>query len=155
MPAMSLTTSAWPERDPVLIDRGTTDEKELAQFLGVKIVVSLAIESQADATAGIEPRLEVVEKKRPLFRAPELRTFMPVEANHEGRDEIELAIKRRERLERLDARDDALEPERMKHFPKHRHVTGLKSEGAMPKPIANVEKKAGAGAGFFLYICDR
>ena len=145
MQAMSLTTVLkWPEQDPVLVNPGAAIKEESAQLLGVKGSVILPVESQPDPAAGIEARLKIVEEKRPLLWPPERLTLVPVEANHERSDEIKLPVESRERLECLHARDHALQPEHAKHFAEHRDVIEIKPEGAMAKPMTDVEEVAGS-----------
>jgi len=87
----------------MFVNRSTTIEKELAQFLGVKAVVALAIKSEPDATTGIQAGRRIIEKKSPLLGTPERRTLVAVEADHEGGNEIEFAVESGQRSEGLDA----------------------------------------------------
>lgn len=124
----------------MLVNPGAAIEEELAQLLGIKGIVALPVEPQSDPTTGIESRLEIVEEKRPLPWPPERLTLVSVETNHERGDEIELPVESRERLERLHARDHALQPERTKHFAEHRDVIDIKPEGAMAQPMTDVKE---------------
>lgn len=146
MRAMSLTTvPKWPEQDTVLVNPGAAIKEESAQLLGIKGVVTFPVESQSDPAAGIESRLKIVEKKRPLFGPPERPTLVPVEANHERGDEIELPVESWERLERLHPRDHALQFQRAKHFAEHRHIFDIEPEGAMPQLMTDIKEITGSG----------
>src|SRR2546421_4689839 len=143
MRSMSLTRfPRRPENDPMLVNLAAAIDEEPAQFLGVKGVVPLAVESQADPAAGIKSRLEIIKEKRPLPGPPKRLTLVSVEANHKRSDEIELPSESRKRLERLHSRDHPLQPEGAKHFAEHRHVIDIEAEGAMAQPMTDIQKVA-------------
>jgi len=126
----------------VLVDFGAAVEEELAQLLGVKRIIALPVKSQSNSAARIEPRRRIVEEKRPLFRSPKCVAFVPVEANHERCNEVELPVKSRQWLKCIDARDHALESERVKHFTEHRNVFDIEPESAMTQLTTNVKEVA-------------
>ena len=91
---------------------------------------------------GIEPRLEIVEKKSPLLHAPQTRRFVAVEADHESRDEIEFLPEIRQPDKGPNPPNDAAEPEQHYHFAEHRYVVDVEAEGVMPEEVGDEKEIA-------------
>ena len=52
-----------PETDPVLVYLRAAGNEELAQILVIETAIILAIEAKPDSATGIQPSVQVVEKK--------------------------------------------------------------------------------------------
>ena len=90
--------------------------------------------------------LEVIEKKSPLLYTPKSGTLMPVEANHKGRDEVELLFQPRQALEGIHPPDNAVQSKQLGHFPVHWHFVNIETDCVVSQPVADVQEIAGAAA---------
>src|SRR5439155_18304918 len=106
-----LLLHAVGKENPFALDVGTATVKKLPQ-LGSKIIaVWQWIECQIYFAARRETPLQIAEKKLPFARSPaRVRPAISVKANRKCGDPVELLVKIRERLERLDPENGARHP---------------------------------------------
>src|SRR2546429_271156 len=89
---------------------------------------------------------EVVEKEFPIWHLPKTGHFVVVEANHEGRDEIEFSSEIREGTESVDSLNYAMDTEKSRNFPEHGQAVHIKTKSGMAKKVRNVEEVSCAAA---------
>jgi hypothetical protein len=71
---------------------------------------------------------------------------MIVEANHEGRNDIEFLTEAWERTKRLDSLNDAVDTEQARNFPEHWQAIHIEANSGMTQELRDVEKVSCAAA---------
>src|SRR5262245_10497296 len=89
---------------------------------------------------------KIVEKEFPLCYSPESGHLMIVETNHEGGNDIELLTEVRERAERLDSLNDAVNTEETRDFSKHWQAIHVQAKSGVPEELRDVEEISCAAA---------
>ena len=108
--------------------------------------MSIAIKNETNTATCVDMSVEENEKKPPLIGSPEVRTFVPIEANHKGRNQVEFYGQPREAFKGLHSPDNAVESKQLGHFAIHRHVIDIETDHIVPQPVANVQKITGTAA---------
>src|SRR5947199_9298781 len=82
---------------------------------------------------------KIVEEKFPLRHAPHIGLFMPIEADKERSDEIEVS-QFGQGIERFDRPDHATHPEQPGNISKHGELIEIEPEPVVAKQLSDVEK---------------
>ena len=89
---------------------------------------------------------KIVQKEFPFRDAPKSGHLVIVEANHEGRNEIEFLSEARERMKRLDSLNYAAHAEQTRDFPEHWQPIHIKTNSGMAEQLCDMEKVSCAAA---------
>src|SRR5262245_8963753 len=89
---------------------------------------------------------QIIEEEFPLRDSPKSGHLMIVEANHEGGNDIEFLSEVRERAERLDSLNDAVNTEQARDFTKHWQAIHVEANSGMTEQLRDVEEVSCAAA---------
>lgn len=132
--------------DLLLVDFGAAFFKEFFQLRRVKGLIVFLIKFQPDATSRLEILRQIIEEEFPLGNFPESRHLMIIEANHERGNDIEFFTKVRQRTERVDSLDHAVNTEQAGDFPKHRQAIHVQADSGVAEELRDVKKVSCAAA---------
>src|SRR5205085_7438797 len=93
----------------------------------------------------VQVPLQLVKKERPFLRPPPPILFAdPVKIDREGRHEVELPTEVRQRFERTDRPDAALDTKQIEQLGKQRERIDVQAETGVSELLQDEEKKTAA-----------
>src|SRR6516225_71225 len=126
--------------DFLTVNPSTALQEEISQLRGV-VAVWLRIQAQENLTARFKNVfLQVVQKKLPFFRAPDVVCFVSVETDCKRGDQIKTGRKSRQRHIGVDVPDNAPQTEKLERLEIEGRPIQIQSEPIVAEAPANVEK---------------
>ena len=138
---------AVSEEDAFALDVGAALGKEIPQLRYKIIAIRQWIEREIDFAARRESPLKIAKKKIPFAWSPaRVRRPISIKTDRKRGDPIELLVKIRERLERLNSENRSWHAENFEQFPEERRFVKVEAKNGMTESFQDEQKKAATTA---------